>query len=73
MTPHDLTLTDYDAPYLAEPIRFIFSYGKIAFHDDRISFNDFPIKKPALGLPFGHIPILRVNGTTYAQSGAIAR
>ncbi|KAF0697296.1 Aste57867_12009 [Aphanomyces stellatus] len=72
-TPNDLALVYFDEPKRAEPIRYILAYGKIAFKDVRIPLQDYAATKSSLDLPFGQVPTLSVNGTTYAQSVAIAR
>ncbi|KAF0717265.1 hypothetical protein As57867_002386, partial [Aphanomyces stellatus] len=71
--PQDLTLVYFDVPWRAEPIRYILAYGKIAFTDVRIPLQDFGKKDPSFDLPFGQFPTFTVNGTTYAQTNAIAR
>ncbi|KAG6613579.1 putative glutathione S-transferase [Phytophthora cinnamomi] len=71
MAQPSIKLTYFDGKGRAELTRLIFNYGGVAFTDDRIARNDFPALKPTL--PLGQVPVLEVNGTTYAQSMAIAR
>ncbi|KAE9353503.1 hypothetical protein PF008_g4954 [Phytophthora fragariae] len=71
MTQPQLKLTYFDFKGRAELTRLIFHYGVVPFTDDRLARADFPALKPTL--PFGQVPALEVNGTSYAQSMAIAR
>ena len=54
-----------------EPARLALSIGGIAFEDDRVAFTDWERRKP--DTPFGHLPVLKVDGQTVAQSNAINR
>lgn len=40
-------LTYFPVKALAEPIRFILSYGGVEFEDDRFDRNDWPKIKPS--------------------------
>ncbi|EGZ23680.1 hypothetical protein PHYSODRAFT_344498 [Phytophthora sojae] len=71
MAQPQLKLTYFDGKGRAELTRLIFNYGGVAFIDDRVARADFPALKPTL--PFGQVPVLEVDGVTYAQSMAIAR
>ncbi|KAE8991455.1 hypothetical protein PF010_g18428 [Phytophthora fragariae] len=71
MTQPQLKLTYFDIKGRAELTRLIFHYGGVTFTDNRVARADFPALKPTL--PFGQVPALEVNGTSYAQSMAIAR
>ncbi|KOC69921.1 Glutathione S-transferase, partial [Habropoda laboriosa] len=64
-------LTYFPVKALAEPARFVFSYGGIPFEDDRFNRDDWPKIKPTM--PFGQVPVLEVDGKKYAQSVAITR
>lgn len=71
MAQPQLTLTYFDGTGRAELTRLIFAFGGIAFQDERVKKEDFPALKPSL--PLGQLPVLQVDGKTYAQSMAIAR
>uniref|UniRef100_A0A1Y1MW73 glutathione transferase n=2 Tax=Photinus pyralis TaxID=7054 RepID=A0A1Y1MW73_PHOPY len=70
MTP-TYHLTYFQSKALAEPIRFLFSYGNIEFEDIRIEKSNWPEIKPSL--PFGQAPVLEFNGIRAYQSIAITR
>ncbi|XP_071440034.1 uncharacterized protein [Hetaerina americana] len=64
-------LTYFDAAGLAEPIRFLFAYGGADYEDVRFQRDEWPQLKDTT--PFGHVPILEVDGKTVHQSVAICR
>ncbi|XP_015519130.1 glutathione S-transferase-like [Neodiprion pinetum] len=64
-------LTYFPIKGLAEPIRFILSYGGVDFVDDRFDREDWPKLKPSM--PFGQVPVLEIDGKKINQSTAIAR
>jgi len=64
-------LTYFELTGLAEPIRFLLSYGGIDYDDIRISQDDWPALKPTM--PLGMLPILEVDGKTLHRSTAICR
>ncbi|RZB38601.1 GST N domain containing protein, partial [Asbolus verrucosus] len=64
-------LTFFPVAALAEPIRFLFSYGGIEFEDYRFEEKYWPLIKP--NMPFGQVPILELNGKVAHQSIAMAR
>ncbi|XP_034934996.1 glutathione S-transferase-like [Chelonus insularis] len=64
-------LTYFPVKALAEPIRFLFSYGGVEFEDDRFNREDWPKIKPEM--PFGQVPVLEVDGKKVHQSTAICR
>lgn len=66
-----LKLTYFDFSGRAELARLLFTYDGVAFEDERINHGDLAALKPSL--PLGQLPVLQVDGTTYAQSMAIAR
>ncbi|XP_076239149.1 glutathione S-transferase S4 [Calliopsis andreniformis] len=53
---------------LAEPIRFLLSYGGVEFTDIRLehSSKDWINMKPTT--PFGQMPVLEIDGKEYAQT-----
>ncbi|XP_076238997.1 glutathione S-transferase-like [Calliopsis andreniformis] len=64
-------LTYFPLKGLAEPIRFLLSYGGVDFEDNRFNREDWPKLKPEM--PFGQVPILEVDGKKVCQSVAISR
>ncbi|KAJ3662953.1 hypothetical protein Zmor_007267 [Zophobas morio] len=64
-------LTYFPVEALAEPIRFLFSYGGIEFEDFRFDRENWPQMKP--NMPFGQVPVLEHNGKVAHQSIAMAR
>ena len=54
-----------------EVARIALSIGKIPFEDDRIPFEEWPRRKPAM--PFHGLPVLEVDGVCVTQSNAINR
>jgi glutathione S-transferase len=81
-------LTYFPVEALAEPIRFLFSYGGIEFEDVRFDRENWPQIKPSsylkrsnehsfiknvADMPFGQVPILEHNGKVAHQSISMAR
>jgi len=64
-------LSYFNVKALAEPIRFLLSYGGIEFEDHRFENDEWPQVKPTT--PFGKSPILEVDGKKTHQSAAICR
>ncbi|KAF5295901.1 hypothetical protein FQR65_LT10389 [Abscondita terminalis] len=64
-------LTYFPIEALAEPIRFLLSYGGIEFEDFRFERSNWPQLKPSM--PFGQVPVLEIDGEQTHQSIAIAR
>nr|AEB91974.1 glutathione S-transferase sigma 2 [Locusta migratoria] len=56
---------------LGEPVRFLLSYGKIEFEDERIDLQQWPSVKESM--PFGQVPVLEIDGKKTWQSLAICR
>ncbi|KAF5279371.1 hypothetical protein FQA39_LY05481 [Lamprigera yunnana] len=64
-------LTYFQTKGVAEPIRFLLSYGEIDFEDCRIDRKDWPeLKEQTL---FGQLPILEIDGKRVNQSIAICK
>ncbi|XP_068085035.1 glutathione S-transferase-like isoform X1 [Anabrus simplex] len=64
-------LTYFDIKGLAEPIRYLLSYGGVDFEDNRISKDEWAKMKPST--PYGKMPLLEVDGKVVYQSSAICR
>ncbi|XP_046595218.1 uncharacterized protein LOC107225067 [Neodiprion lecontei] len=64
-------LTYFGIAGLAEPIRYLLSYGGIDFEDNRITQEAWPALKPQM--PLEQVPVLEVDGKFLYQSNAIAR
>jgi len=64
-------LTYFNVKALAEPIRFLLSYGGIEFEDYRIEKEEWAQLKPST--PFGKTPVLEIDGKQIHQSAAICR
>ncbi|CAB0041531.1 unnamed protein product [Trichogramma brassicae] len=64
-------VTYFPVKALAEPIRFLLSYGDIEFVDDRFNREDWPKIKPKT--PFGQVPLIEIDGKVINQSTAICR
>ncbi|KAF5279380.1 hypothetical protein FQA39_LY05490 [Lamprigera yunnana] len=56
---------------IAEPIRYLLSYGGIDFEDFRFVQKKWPEIKP--DMPFGQVPVLEIDGKAAYQSIAICR
>lgn len=61
----------FDMKGIAEPIRLAFTIGGIKFEDHRIKREDWAELKPKT--PYGGLPLLEVDGKTYAQADAILK
>ncbi|KAF5279383.1 hypothetical protein FQA39_LY05493 [Lamprigera yunnana] len=61
----------YNAPGIAEPIRYLLCYGGIDFEDFRFGRDGMADLKPKL--PFGQVPVLEIDGKQAYQSLAICR
>ena len=55
----------------AEPVRLALHIGGVAFEDHRFAFPAFAEFRKST--PFGQVPTLDVNGTSFTQSDAILR
>lgn len=49
--------------------RLLFTLADIKFEDVRVSFQDWPARKPST--PLGFLPVLHIDGNEYSQSRAI--
>lgn len=67
--PKDIKLTYFDIAGAGEKVRLALMLGKIPFEDDRVNFQRWGEVKPKT--PFGQLPVMEVDGETYAQSGAM--
>ena len=65
-----LTYFDIDGAR-GEAARIALSIGGIPFEDDRVTFQDWPRRKPET--PFGALPVLDADGKILAQSNTINR
>eukprot|EP01005_Ploeotia_sp_CARIB1_P001574 NODE_493_length_790_cov_307.309201_g484_i0.p1 GENE.NODE_493_length_790_cov_307.309201_g484_i0~~NODE_493_length_790_cov_307.309201_g484_i0.p1 ORF type:complete len:222 (+),score=79.06 NODE_493_length_790_cov_307.309201_g484_i0:53-667(+) len=66
-------LTYFDFTGRAEPIRLAFFVGGVDFEDKRLAKEEFGKAKGEGKFPFGSVPVLEVNGKTYAQSTSLLR
>ncbi|XP_059150470.1 probable glutathione S-transferase 7 [Physella acuta] len=65
-----LKLSYFDLRSRAETSRLVLHAAKKKFEDNRIPFSEWSKVKPTT--PFGSLPVLEVDGQTYAQGIAIA-
>jgi glutathione S-transferase len=68
-----LTLTYFDSPGRAEPIRIALHVAGVPFEDRRLQFPDFAAEKAKGSFPLGSLPVLEVDGTAFPQTAAILR
>jgi len=73
VTKERIKLTYLDCKFIGEPIRLTLFINSIPFEDERITHEELNRRRNAGILPFGQVPVLTVNGETYAQSSAILR
>jgi glutathione S-transferase len=67
-------LTYFNLRARAEVPRFLFALAGVEYEDNRIELSDWPkCDKESLGIPFGQLPILSIDGVVYCQSLCIAR
>ncbi|KAI6232874.1 Cytosolic glutathione S-transferase 2B [Aphelenchoides fujianensis] len=66
-------LTYFQPRALAECSRLVLVYSGQPFEDIRLTHDEFPKLKDTLGLPYGQLPLLEVDGQKIVQSGAIVR
>jgi glutathione S-transferase len=68
-----LTLTYFDSPGRAEPIRVALHIAGVPFEDRRLKFPAFNEAKTKGSFPLGSVPVLDVDGFSIPQTGAILR
>ncbi len=68
-----LRLTYFDAPGRAEPVRIALFVAGLSFEDRRLKFPEFMELKQSGALPLGSLPVLEVDGRTFAQTAAMLR
>ncbi len=69
----NITLTYFDAPGRAEPVRLALRLGGVPFTDTRVDFPTFAKLKAEGALPLGFVPMLEVDGLKLSQTGAMLR
>jgi len=66
------TLTYFDIPAVAEPIRLLLLLGKFEYEDRRVQFKEWPEMKSTT--KWGQLPVLEIpEGQSLSQSRAILR
>lgn len=70
---HKIKLTYFKTPGRAQPIRHAFALGDIPFEDDYVPFDEFAALQQSGTLPFRSLPLLTVDGKTFAESAAMLR
>jgi glutathione S-transferase len=68
-----ITLTYFDAPGRAEPVRLALRLGGVPFTDTRVDFPTFAKLKAEGALPLGFVPVLEVDGLKLSQTAAMLR
>jgi glutathione S-transferase len=68
-----LALTYLDMPGKGEAIRYALALGGQPFEDQRLTVAELNVEREQGRLPFGHAPVLRVDGVAVAQSDAALR
>jgi len=74
MTKYKLTYFNFRCR--AEVCRYLFALAGVEFEDHRLDWNDWlsgKIDKKSLGLPFGQLPVLSIDGVNYSQSLSLER
>lgn len=67
------TLTYFDSPGRAEPIRVALRVAGLPFVDRRLKFPEFMEAKARGEFPLGSVPMLEVDGVRIVQTAAILR
>jgi len=73
MSTPSLTLIYFPFGGRAAPIRDALRIGGVPFEDKHVDFETFGAMKASGELPFGAVPILKLDGKTISQSTAILR
>ncbi len=68
-----ISLTYFDSPGRAEPVRLALRLGGLPFTDRRLSFQQFGELRASGALPLGSVPLLEIDGVTYVQTAAMLR
>ena len=68
-----LSLTYFDGPGRAEPIRIALFIAGLPFEDRRIKFPEFAALRQEGAFPLGSVPVLAVDGFPMTQTGAMLR
>ncbi|EQC39836.1 hypothetical protein SDRG_03255 [Saprolegnia diclina VS20] len=71
IAPSTMKLTYFNTPGRAELVRLTLFLHDIPFEDERLSYEEFLVRKPTL--PFQQLPTLTVDGEVFAQSRGMAR
>lgn len=71
--PHTIKLTYFKAPGRAEPIRHALAIAGVDFEDEHVTFDQFPALRQSGAWPFLSLPIMTVDGATFAESAAMLR
>lgn len=71
--PPSLKLTYFDAVGYAESIRLTLTIGGLPFSDERLSPDQFASARAGGQFPFLSVPVLSVDGETFAESNALLR
>lgn len=70
---HTIKLTYFKAPGRAAPIRHALAIAGVPFEDIHVDFADLPSLQQSGSLPFRSLPIMTVDGKTFAESSAMLR
>ena len=68
-----LTLTYFDAPGRAEPVRIALFMAGLPFEDHRLKPPEFRALKEQGAFPLGSLPVLEVNGVPMTQTASMLR
>jgi glutathione S-transferase len=68
-----ISLTYFDSPGRAEPVRVALRLGGLHFTDKRLNFQQFGELRASGALPLGSVPLLEIDGVTYVQTAAMLR
>ena len=71
MSKHKLTY--FNAAGRAEPVRIACFLSDVSFEDHRVDFAGFGALKGSGALPLGQVPVLEVDGFSFAQTSAMLR